>query len=87
MRNAERSRFPSPLWGGVRGGGQSWQTRFTQQRLPPSPTLPQPAAGLPASGKTKCARTPAGRGSVGGGSTPCLGRTQGPIPELRSVTP
>src|SRR5690349_16725554 len=36
-RAASRSLFPSPLWGGVRGGGGSSRA----PRLPPSLSLPQ----------------------------------------------
>ena len=32
--------FPSPLWGGVRGGGSNWRTHRAQQQRPPSPALP-----------------------------------------------
>src|SRR5688572_1519715 len=53
------SRFPSPLWGGVRGGGRCWWTLREQQQPPPSPTLPQQ--------KGVHARL---RRAVGGGSTP-----------------
>src|SRR4051812_1127829 len=37
--------FPSPLWGGVRGGGSSWRTQLGRQQLPPSPTLPHKGGG------------------------------------------
>src|SRR5215471_12463708 len=30
--------LPSPLWGGVGGGGQSWWTPLVPQQRPPSPT-------------------------------------------------
>src|SRR5262249_5227232 len=43
--------FPSPLWGGVRGGGRCVRQDRCIPEPPPSPTLPQPAAGLPASGR------------------------------------
>src|SRR5262245_1690805 len=39
------SASPSPLWGGVRGGGRSWRTRIVQQRRPPSPSLPHKGGG------------------------------------------
>ena len=36
-----REFLPSPLWGGVGGGGSSWRTKLAQQQRPPSPPLPQ----------------------------------------------
>jgi hypothetical protein len=39
---ASRSVFPSPLWGGVRGGGLDISARA---ELPPSPTLPHKGGG------------------------------------------
>ena len=32
--------LPSPLWGGVGGGGRCWRTHLVKQQLPPSPPLP-----------------------------------------------
>ena len=40
-----RGALPSPLWGGVGGGGRCWRTRLAQQQLPPSPTLPHKGGG------------------------------------------
>src|SRR5262249_20909464 len=34
--------FPSPLWGGVRGGGSCVRQRWCTTASPPSPTLPHP---------------------------------------------
>src|SRR5262245_20936640 len=75
--------LPSPLWGGVGGGGPSvgHRSRFTAP--PPFPPLPQPAAGLPASGKSRSAQTPASRGLSGGGSRPSLLRATSPEREGR----
>src|SRR5213078_2511097 len=45
--------FPSPLWGGVRGGGRSLRRERRLSRwtaLPPSPTLPHKGGG---SGETE----------------------------------
>src|SRR5262249_44713921 len=42
---AHSAEFPSPLWGGVRGGGRSWRTHLVQQQRPPSPTLPHKGGG------------------------------------------
>src|SRR5262249_28105923 len=63
--------LPSPLWGGVGGGGRAIFRRWHHRHLA-SPPLPQPAAGLPASGKFFSDQTPAGRGLVGGGSRPSV---------------
>ena len=43
--------FPSPLWGGVRGGGSSWLTCLGQQTTTPSPTLPHKGGGSPPSSR------------------------------------
>src|SRR5262245_35257450 len=59
--------LPSPLWGGVGGGGRAIFRRWHHRHLA-SPPLPQPAAGLPVSGKFFSDQTPVGRGLVGGGS-------------------
>src|SRR5262249_1323801 len=37
--------LPSPLWGGVGGGGSSWRTPLAQQLRPPSPPLPHKGGG------------------------------------------
>src|SRR5438067_388452 len=37
--------LPSPLWGGVGGGGPSWLMRLVRQRPPPSPALPRKGGG------------------------------------------
>src|SRR5262249_52018091 len=37
--------FPSPLWGGVRGGGQWFWAQCVNNCHPPSPTLPHKAGG------------------------------------------
>ena len=37
--------LPSPLWGGVGGGGSSWRTHLVKQLLPPSPPLPHKGGG------------------------------------------
>src|SRR5262245_42900709 len=42
---ARSLRYPSPLWGGVRGGGRCWWTLREQQQRPPSPTLPHKGGG------------------------------------------
>src|SRR5690606_14996680 len=41
-KSGERSPFPSPLWGGVRGGGKRKRWRCG---VPPSPTLPHKGGG------------------------------------------
>jgi hypothetical protein len=61
-------RFPSPLWGGVRGGGS--QLRYMRRgnlltALPPSPTLPQRKSGLP--DLRRMMRNPGRPGFRGGG--------------------
>ena len=61
------SLFPSPLWGGVRGGGGDWCTRIAQQR-PPSQTLPHRTSGLP--DLRTILRNPGRPGLRWGGSTP-----------------
>src|SRR5580704_5457768 len=63
--------LPSPLWGGVGGGGQCWRTRGAQQQRPPSPTLPQAKSGLPdfASQSDRSRINPT---SMGGGRTSSL---------------
>src|SRR5947208_3554318 len=37
--------LPSPLWGGVGGGGRSLWTQLAQQQRPPSPPLPHKGGG------------------------------------------
>src|SRR4051794_41119108 len=37
--------LPSPLWGGVGGGGSSWRTHLVKQQRPPSPPLPHKGGG------------------------------------------
>src|SRR6185295_8405728 len=47
-RGGTRGLFPSPLWGGVRGGGPNilrLPYRSTDSVLPPSPTLPHKGGG------------------------------------------
>src|SRR5262249_2397330 len=68
--SGKRGRLPSPLWGGVGGGGRRLGEWSCVAAPPPPPPLPQPAAGLPASGRSKSAQTPPGRGLGGGGSRP-----------------
>src|SRR5262249_61209321 len=41
----KRSAFPSPLWGGVRGGGRCVGQRPCITASPPSPTLPHKGGG------------------------------------------
>jgi hypothetical protein len=57
--------LPSPLWGGVGGGGSSWRTHLMKQLLPPSPPLPQRKSGLPDLRKIK-PRPGQARGAWGG---------------------
>ena len=57
--------LPSPLWGGVGGGGSSWRTHLMKQLLPPSPPLPQRKSGLPDLRKIK-PRPEQARGAWGG---------------------
>src|SRR6476646_8069210 len=38
-------RLPSPLWGGVGGGGRGWRTQLAPQLRPPSPALPHKGGG------------------------------------------
>src|SRR4051794_11203712 len=37
--------LPSPLWGGVGGGGSGWRTLLGRQLRPPSPALPHKGGG------------------------------------------
>src|SRR6516162_3204681 len=75
---ANSVRFPSPLWGGDRGGGLCWRTRVDQQQRPPSPTLPHKGGGSRPVVLRRCASTslehsarssrPCGRGRVAAGA-------------------
>jgi NitT/TauT family transport system substrate-binding protein len=60
--------LPSPLWGGVGGGGRCWWTHLAQQLRPPSPPLPHRKSGLP--DLRKIIRDPGKPGARGGGSRP-----------------
>src|SRR6478736_2821393 len=64
------SALPSPLWGGVGGGGGGLRTHLTQQPRPPSPALPRRKSGLP--DLRKISRDPGKPGARGGGSRPSL---------------
>src|SRR6478672_618126 len=64
------SALPSPLWGGVGGGGGALRTHLTQQPRPPSPALPRRKSGLP--DLRKISRDPGKPGARGGGSRPSL---------------
>src|SRR6516162_3646215 len=54
---ANSVRFPSPLWGGDRGGGLCWRTRVDEQQRPPSPTLPHKGGGSRPVVLRRCAST------------------------------
>ncbi len=65
-----RSVLPSPLWGGVGGGGRNWWTRCVQNNDPPPQPSPTASRARPT-----CAlivRNPSRLGFRGGGSRPSL---------------
>ena len=66
------SGLPSPLWGGVGGGGQRLLADYAQQQLPPSPPLPHRKSGLP--DLRTMMRNPGKPGFRGGGSRLSLPR-------------
>ena len=83
--------LPSPLRGGVGGGGRStWHFRSNAEP-PPSPTLPQRKSGLPDLRSIR--RNPGKPGFRGGGSTPfvrlehSVGRLHSPPPDSSSSSP
>ena len=80
---SRREFLPSPLWGGVGGGGSSWRTQLAATTTTPLPTPPP----------TQIARNPGKPGFRGGGSRPSKRRehralaAQAATRQTRTISP